>query len=224
MCCCHTNEEALALSSHRKALLTAEPDEVSHHTSSASTQGTQFAAVHLFSCGYFSKVLVPLSTKPEPQGSSNTPLASGRAQAESGNRGAGGSGSSCPQLVLQRESVCRLSQRQTGEAAGAASAGVLCLLHKQPQCNSLDKLGLRPRHQRCLGNEPYRVSGMVPAQSACCVQEILNILSLKEGTWNSSKITLNTSVGSYREGSQGKSAKITLAGPGGLIASAGHRQ
>lgn len=51
------------------------------------------------------------------------------------------------------------------------------------------------------------------------MQEILNILSLKEGAWNSSKITLNISTGSYREGGPGETAKITLAGPGEHTAS-----
>lgn len=58
------------------------------------------------------------------------------------------------------------------------------------------------------------------ARSACCVQEVLNILSLKEGTWNNSKITLNTSTGSYREGGLGETEKITLTGPGEHTASA----
>ena len=92
--------EALALSGHKKALLAAEPDEVlsaarwtgvnSHRTSSVSIQGLSLLLVHLFSCDCFSKVLLLPSTKPEPQGSSKTPLASCRAQAESGNRGAVG--------------------------------------------------------------------------------------------------------------------------------------
>lgn len=76
LCCCSRRKEALALSSHREAVLTAEQmgsvithivqgrgsPPISHDISSASIQGAPLAAVHSFSRGYPSKVLIPLST------------------------------------------------------------------------------------------------------------------------------------------------------------------
>ena len=76
-----TRRHSLALSGHRKALLTAEPDEVlsatwwtgvsSHHTSSASTQGTQFAAVYFpvgtsLKCSFHSQPSQSLRAAPIP--------------------------------------------------------------------------------------------------------------------------------------------------------------
>ena len=91
MCCCRRRKEALALSSHREAVLPAEPDGVlsptqcgagrgstpiSHDISSASIQGTPLAAVRSLSRGRPSKLPIPPSTTPEPWVRPDAPPAS----------------------------------------------------------------------------------------------------------------------------------------------------
>jgi hypothetical protein len=83
------------------------------------------------------------------------------------------------------------------------------------------------------GRHPADFLALCQARAACCVQEIFNILCLKERAWKGSKTILNTSAGSYTDGNWGRgcaggggrlsSAKITLAGPAKHTASTGHR-
>lgn len=69
------------------------------------------------------------------------------------------------------------------------------------------------------GRHPADFLALCQARAARCVQEIFNILCLKERAWKGSKTILNTSAGSYTDGNwagggrgRESSAKITLAG------------
>lgn len=82
------------------------------------------------------------------------------------------------------------------------------------------------------GQHPADFLAQRQARADCCVQEIFNILCLKERVWKGSKTILNTSAGSYTDGNLGGgragegdklSAKITLAGPAEHTVSTGHR-
>lgn len=50
------------------------------------------------------------------------------------------------------------------------------------------------------GRHPADFLALCQARAACCVQEIFNILCLKERAWKGSKTILNTSAGSYTDG------------------------
>lgn len=53
------------------------------------------------------------------------------------------------------------------------------------------------------GQHPADFLARCQARADCCVQEIFNVLCLKERAWKGSKIILNTSAGSYTDGNLG---------------------
>lgn len=181
------------------------------------------ATVRSLSRGHPSKVLIPPSTMPEPWGQPGCSTCLLWVQAAPGSRGPlamgflsfsgcfGGSpraGNLGYKLVGLQYSLCW----------GFSPAFFPSELH-----GAWTSWDWGPDTRDAWGVNSSESLTSYQARAACCVQEILNILSLKEGTWNSSKITLNTSAGSYREGRLGESVKITLAEPGKHTASGWRR-
>lgn len=60
------------------------------------------------------------------------------------------------------------------------------------------------------GWHPADFLALCQARAACCVQEIFNILCLKERAWKGSKTVLNTSAGSYTDGNGEGGGKVAV--------------
>lgn len=167
-----------------------------------------------------SKPLIPPGATPEPLIRKDALLAYGGAWACPGKHRPVGVAAGFLFLAGASEGVREqviLDTSWVGTAA-AASVGAFLPLSKEAHgtWTSWDGGPDNPRLRDAWGwgLSPSKSPVSSQARAACCAQEILNLLSLKEGTWNGSKITLNTSAGSYREGKLEESVKITLVKPG----------